>query len=75
LVFLRAASRARLPGIRGEVSDGDVADYHHNGGRSRPGHWQVQRRRLGSYYLPRLASPGIRILDLRQFAASASGTS
>jgi hypothetical protein len=37
LVSLRAASRARLPGIRGEVIDGDVADYHHKGGRSRPG--------------------------------------
>jgi len=34
---VRAASRARLPGIRGEVIDGDVADYHHKGGRSRPG--------------------------------------
>src|SRR5690348_6795432 len=37
LVSLRAASRARHPGIRGEVIDGDVADYHHKGGRSRPG--------------------------------------
>jgi len=68
LVSLRAASRARLPGIRGEVIDGDVADYHHNGGRARPGHWLVQRRRLGSYYLLRLGWPGIRVLDLRQFA-------
>jgi len=29
--FSARRAAGRLPGIRGEVIDGDVADYHHNG--------------------------------------------